>query len=77
MQLDTELLREGLRGARRQLQALQRQLGRMQREAGRQQVLAETLVMEKECEVRLAKSEAEAYRVAAAARSAAVGSLQK
>lgn len=28
-------------------------------------------------QVRLAKSEAEAYRVAAAARSAAVGSLQK
>ncbi|GAB4819467.1 hypothetical protein N2152v2_006513 [Parachlorella kessleri] len=77
LQVDTELLREGLRGARRQLQALQRQLLRMQREAGRQQTLAETLRMEKECEVRLAKSEAEAYRVAAAARNAAVTSLQK
>ena len=54
LQVDTELLREGLRGARRQLQALQRQLSRMQREAGRQQTLAETLLMEKECEVRRA-----------------------
>lgn len=77
MQIDTELLREGLRGARRQLAALQRALRRMQREAARQQQLAETLLMEKECEVQLARSEAEAYRTAATARNAAVGSMQK
>lgn len=74
---EADVLREGLRGARRQLAALQRHLLAMQRQAARQQQLLGTVLMEQECEVKLARSEAEAYRTASRARTAAVGTLQR
>ena len=77
VQGDADVLRDGLRGARRQLAALQQQLVAMQRQALRQQQLLHTLLVEQECEVKLARSEAEAYRTAARARTAAVGTLQR
>ena len=49
----------------------------MHRQAVRQHQLLGTLLLEKECEVKLARSEAEAYRIAARARNAAVATLQR
>lgn len=77
VQGSADVLREGLRGARRQLAALHRQLASMQRQALRQQHVLGSLLVEQECEVKLARSEAEAYRTAARARTAAVSTLQR
>ena len=74
---DADILRDGLRAARRQLVALQQQLLGMQRQAVRQQQVLGSVVLEKDCEVKLARSEAEAYRTAARARNAAVSTLQR
>ncbi len=77
VQADADVLRDGLRGARRQLAALQAALGAMQRQAVRQQHALAAVLMEQECELKLARSEAEAYRTAARARTAAVSTLQR
>lgn len=77
VQADADVLRDGLRAARRQLGALQQQLLAMGRQAARQQQLLGAALMERECEAKLARSEAEAYRTAARARTAAVGTLQQ
>ena len=76
-QAEGEAIRQGLLTSRRQLSLLRRQLLAMQREAARQQQLVETLLMEKECELRLARAEAEAHRTAGRARSAVVATLQR
>lgn len=77
VQADADTVRDGLRGARRQLAALQAALGAMQRQAVRQQHALAAVLMEQECELKLARSEAEAYRTAARARTAAVSTLQR
>lgn len=77
VQADADTLRDGLRAARRQLAALQAALGAMQRQAVRQQHALAAVLMEQECELKLARSEAEAYRTAARARTAAVSTLQR
>jgi hypothetical protein len=70
-------LHEALMAARSQLTLLQRQLTALQHEAARQRQLAATRVMERECELHLARSEADAYRIASQARSSALATLQK
>eukprot|EP00887_Chlorella_sp_A99_P007747 scaffold20.g7747.t1 len=70
-----DAIREGLRSSRQQLSALHRQLLAMQREAVRQQRLVGVVLLEKECELRLARAEAEALRTAGRARTAVVSSL--
>lgn len=77
VQAEADVLRDGLRGARRQLGALQQALLAMQRQAVRQQQVLGAALMELQCEAKLARSEAEAYRTAARARTAAVGTLQQ
>lgn len=77
VQADADVLADGLRAARRQLGALQLQLQTMQRQAVRQQQVLGAVLMERDCEVKLARSEAQAYRTAACARTAAVSTLQR
>lgn len=58
------------------LVALQQQLSELQAEAALQRRMADDRLMEKQCEVQLALSEAASYKLAARARSAAVATLQ-
>ena len=77
LSLDADALTGGLHGARSVLGDLRRQLAGVQRDAVRHRQLAETALLERRCEVTLARSEAEAYRIATKARAAAITTLQR
>ena len=73
---DAASMRGVLHMVRGHLAALQQQLGELQREAAQQRRLADIRVMEKECEARLAQSEAASYELAARARGSALATMQ-
>lgn len=62
--------------ARGQLVELAEELQKLRLESNRKQRLLETRVSDCECEARMAGSEAEAYKIAAAARGTAITTLQ-
>jgi hypothetical protein len=73
---DAASVRGVLQLVRGHLGELQQTLAGLQQEAARQRRLADIQLMEKDCEARLAQSEAASYQLAARARGAAVATLQ-
>jgi hypothetical protein len=65
-----------LRLVREHLCSLHQHLTVVRQEVGRRQQLHETRLLEKECEVRLARSEAASYKLAAQARVTAVNTMK-
>lgn len=76
VRVDAASMHDILRLVRGHVVELQQRLAALQGEAARQRRLEEIFIMEKDCEARLAQSEAASYKFAAEAQAAALATLQ-
>ena len=76
MRRDTDNLHAVVQIVRGHLGAVQEQLAAAKLDAVRERQAAAIGLVEKDCEIRMVQSEAEAYKLAAAARSSALEALQ-
>lgn len=76
MKKDADSLHGVMQIVRHHLRSVQQELASAKLEVRRERQAAEIRVMEKECEMKFLRSEAEAYSLACAARTAAVEALQ-